>query len=190
MKYLLINSVTKEEYLCEKAAVDGFDYYVCFIPDMLPDTKYKTIVENRRRIVEYSRHIQSTDKSIIATNNPSGDLPKVLNIRELAYEYYKQHEPSVYAKYFKLRNHQALEREKYNQDKEYLIQSFISGYNKSQETHPFSETDMIQFAEWLNVKEYMLIDSSWYHMGHWTNLSTKNLLDMWKEQRTQTIYFK
>jgi hypothetical protein len=28
MKYKLINNKTKEEHLCEKVTIDGFDYYV------------------------------------------------------------------------------------------------------------------------------------------------------------------
>lgn len=27
-KYKLINNQTKEEYLCDKVTIDGFDYYV------------------------------------------------------------------------------------------------------------------------------------------------------------------
>lgn len=51
---------------------------------------------------------------------------------KLAYEYYKQNEPEIYAKYFKLRNHQSSEKEKYRGDKDYLIKSYIEGFKAHQ----------------------------------------------------------
>lgn|SRR5574343_294301 len=68
-----------EEHLCDKVTIDGFDYYVSDtrITELSANDRYYTIVENPRRIVRYSKHIQSKDAVIIATNNPNIDIPKV-----------------------------------------------------------------------------------------------------------------
>lgn len=180
--YKLINTKTKEEHLCNKITIDGFDYYVSDtrITELSANDRYYTIVENPRRIVRYSKHIQSKDAVIIATNNPNIDVPKVVD-----------------------------EVDQYTMAKEYAIktkspnreshrQGFVKGYNKSQETHPFSEEDMIDFYEWCDTSEEAVIfwrknrvdpDMSG---NHWKKIreNRKKLLQLWKEQRTKIIYYE
>ena len=61
---------------------------------------------------------------------------------------------------------------------------WINGYNKSQETHPFTEEDMVEFHKWLLKEQWF------YHFKHneFNNpfgeiKSTKELLNLWKEQQ-------
>lgn len=85
MKYKLINIHTKEETLCDKVTIDGFDYYVSdnYINKLKPDDAYHTIVENPRRVVRYTKHIQDTSSVvIICTNNPNLDIPKIVPTME------------------------------------------------------------------------------------------------------------
>ena len=125
-KYKLINTKTGEQHICDKVIIDGFDYYVSDtkIFELKPDDKYATIVENRRRIVFYTKHIQSKDNVVIATNNPNIDIPKVIDkVEELGEDetntrILKHKTPSQVAKQY--------------------FDGFIIGYNKSQETHPIS----------------------------------------------------
>lgn len=59
-------------------------------------------------------------------------------------------------------------------------ESFIQGYNKSQETHPNSDEDMIDFADFCenlqkNNKEIRRNNP---------NITRKELLQLWKQQKS------
>jgi hypothetical protein len=60
-------------------------------------------------------------------------------------------------------------------------ESFIQGYNKSQETHPYSEEDMIEFSKWRVIYE----EENPMNVKH-----SKKLLQMWREQQPKIINFK
>lgn len=46
----------------------------------------------------------------------------------------------------------------------------------------YTAQDMVEFSEWLNNKEYMLINEAWYNLGHVTILTTNDLLNFWKKE--------
>jgi hypothetical protein len=169
MKYKLINKTTGIETLCEKVTIDGFDYYVSdnHINKLKPNAAYHTIVENPRRVVRYTKHIQDTTSGvIICTNNPIIDIPKVV---DGTWIFFKEVDGTC-------------EKDQY----EHWL--YKSGYNKSQETHPFSEEDMIEFNEWCN-KSYEFDNrcNQWFYgNGYYT---TKELLQLWKEQKPKTLYY-
>ena len=84
MKYNLINN-TKEEHLCDKVTVDGFDYYVsdekpikstkpCYYYNSIKNTWDTDIVFYQGVMPMY--HYEGF-KKIIATNNPNIDIPKI-----------------------------------------------------------------------------------------------------------------
>ena len=195
-KYKLINLNTKEEHLCDKTTIDGFNYYVSDIKitELKPDDRYATIVENRRRIVFYTKHIQSKDNVIIATNNLNIDIPKIINKIDLTKLcYYDRRNPDFFIK------------EEYDYDKEeveatgnfakkdctcdncfYGRSQLTEQLIKSQETHPFSEEDMIGFAEWIINQDW---DETELNFPN-NSKSTKELLQIWKEQRPKIIYYK
>ena len=137
MKYKLINTKTKEETLCDKVTIDGFDYYVSDA---------------------YGKHA-------IATNNPNIDIPKVVDeVERLAYEY-----------------ENSFTNGEGNADVD-----FIAGYNKSQETHPFSDDDMIEFGDWVRNNPYI-----WNYPDKFNDKrTTKELFQLWKEQQLKTVYYE
>ena len=79
-----------------------------------------------------------------------------------------------------------------------VINGIEIGYNKSQETHPFTEEDMIEFDKWKNEK-YKLLHSEYVDTNDYYSIpdlksvkkyTTKELLQLWKEQRTKTLYYE
>ena len=162
MKYKLISRKTNQETICDKVTIDGFEYYVSDtkIAELKPSDRYATIVENRRRIVFYTKHIQSKDNVVIATNNPNIDIPKVVDeVERLAKQEHSYNHKSVNEISFRL--------------------GVEVGYNKSQETHSFSEEDMIEFAVFYQK-----------HQGRSLEYWGKNLFKIWKEQQPKTIYYE
>lgn len=157
MKYKLI-SKTLEETICSKVVVDRFDYYVSddYINKLSPDDKYHTIVENPRRIVQYSKHIQDTfSKVVICSNNPNIDLLQVIDkVEELAELYYKQITLSQRT-------------------------AFRFGYSKSQETHSFSEEDMLDFG----------LFCANFTFSNEKDKTRKELLNIWKSQQPKILYY-
>ena len=177
MKYKLINKTTKEEHICEKVVIDGWDYYVsderpkagdCVIEYQKADAVGELHFING----EYVLSVDIQEK-VIATNNPSIDIPKVVDevdiIGETACEI-----ANVSLNWYKDKN---------NKDRDesiiWHVDGIIEGYNKSQETHPNSDDDMVEFADWCetnydDLKPYTI----------------KELLQLWKEQKTKTLYYE
>lgn len=128
MKYLLINKQTAEETLCDKVAIEGFDYYVnddvCYPNNAVYSNVTNTIV----RFTDPRHFSEGTYKKVMATTNPNLDIPQVVDeVETLAREATK-----IYIN----------EREKQT-----VYLEFMNGYNKSQETHSFSEEDADAYAD-------------------------------------------
>lgn len=164
MKIKLINKQTNEEHICSKVVIDGFDYYVSDDEIKLNDP----ITDNYR--VWFWRDDCSLlgRKKVIATNNPNLDIFQVV-------DNYKN------GKWW------AADLNGYDKNCELPtndveVNSFIEGYNKSQESHPFSEEDMIEFSWWL-VKNLGMFSCD--RTAHFN----KELLQIWKEQRIKIIYY-
>lgn len=187
MKYKLINNKTKEETLCDKITIDGFDYYV--------GGKIKLHGENLENGKFYIEHTQikpdrfslfkrdMEDDSfencflIIATTNPNINIPKVVNeIERLTFQEFKDWSFGEHGPW-------------------HTYKMFQKGYSKSQETHPNSDEDTIEFGQWVSHNDWVYLPSKKY----WVNeeqeeleqkLSSKELLQLWKEQRIKTIYYE
>lgn len=139
--YKLINKQTGEEHICQKVTIDGFDYYVSDVHAVSGD------------FALYAGHITKKmmdtewttgDKKVIVTNNPNIDISKVVDeVEELA-------------------NQKALP---------HLRAVFIEGYNKSQETHSFSEEDVIDFATFRNGGD------------------VREEFKLWQEQQPKKVYY-
>ena len=132
MKYKLINKTTKEEYICEKVVIDGWDYYVS----------------------------NAYGNPAIATNYPYHDIlniPKVVDEVEILVN--KLDTPE-------------------NLDQFSFDKGFIDGYNKSQETHPFSMED-VQFM----LSEAFKASQEGYQ------ITSDEIIQLWKEQRPKTLYY-
>lgn len=179
MKYKLINQQTKEEYLCQKVVIEGFDYYVS--DDKIIQNDYYIDFRTDNDRVEHFKEKDDwvlvgicDSKKVLATNNPNINIPKVVDeVERLAKDYAIKEVGNWY-------NEIGLSGDKWG-DETHL--DFKNGYNHSQSTHPFSEEDVIEFNDWqtslLTSKDsQLLIDKT-----------TKELLQLWKDQRVQTIYF-
>ena len=180
MEYKLINK-TGETRLCNKVTIDGFDYYV---GDEIQLGANNVWVATKSRVFKFEINMavvkSNMPRIVIATNNPNIDCPKVIGevneIKKNLY-FYKQ----VMNPY-----------ETGGQSYTVYEKGFIEGYNKSQETHPFSEEDMIEFSEWCaNSHYHYYFDGekwSWGNSHKQHYCSTRELLQLWKEQKPKTIY--
>lgn len=165
MKYKLINYVTKTETFCGKVTIDGFDYYVS---DENPVGDSYVFDLDRIKFICSDDESTTTDKKVIATNNPNIDCPKVVDeVEKLAKKYTEETESLRMKRVWK------------------------AGYNKSQETHPNSDEDMIEFAEWIADSKLHGYSKQLYEaMIRHKVSTTKELLQLWKEQRTKIVYYE
>lgn len=184
MKYLLINQQTAEETLCDKVTIDGFDYYVS---DELPSVGNKSILQVEGFSPMILTHFEKCEsdyegKKVIATNNPNLDIPQVVDEvdimrKTLVNSYLKEIKDCTKRFFWKA--------------------CFKHGYNKSQETHSFSDEDMIEFYEWCDTSaEANLfwrrnrIDPKMSGSHHKIRKQKmKELLQFWKEQKPKKIYY-
>lgn len=184
-KYKLINNNTKEETICDKVTIDAFDYYVSNEKTLSKNGDYYLGHPNYDTLFKWGMFGIHEGKQVwinkvIATNNSNIDIPKVVDeIERLSEELSKEY--SVYET---------------AQDDVY--QGIMTGYNKSQESHPFSEKNMIEFADWKDDNFYQHITDMLYRpmQGRLMykiienkSYSTKELLQLWKEQQPKVIYY-
>lgn len=177
-KYKLINTTNKEEHLCDKVTIDGFDYYV--------GGKIKLHGENLENGKFYIEHTQikpdrfslfkrdMEDDSfencflIIATTNPNINIPKVVNeVERLTFQEFKDWSFGEHGPW-------------------HTYKMFQKGYSKSQETHPFNEDDVEFFVKKAleDAKKSVCWSDEYYkHL-------TKELLQLWKEQQTKKVYYE
>lgn len=168
MKYKLSNKITGEEHICEKAVIDGWDYYVS---DEHPST-FKSIdyIICRGALRRGGSFCDFCNK-VIATNNPIIDIPKVVNeVEKFENEYFKN---TSWGSINPIGHYEALR----------------AGYNKSQETHPNSDDDMIELLDFSKSTNQ---EKSFYEARCLLNgihIESKEILRIWKEQRTKTLYY-
>ena len=161
MKYRLIDKTTGIETLCDKVTIEGFDYYVS-------DEKihfgyvWNTILEQIETMFK-EKTFHDDLKGVIATNNPNIDIPKAVTdcmlIEKLANT---------------LTSHLTFPEER--------REGIIFGYNKSQATHPFSEEDMVDFAEFYFREEFNSTMQDYK--------PSKEILRLWKEQQPKIVYYE
>ena len=178
MKVELRNKNTGEKHLCEKVTIDKGDFY--YVDKVVPFEElvfgrwYYSEKENDYNMFQSGQPKENyTDwKEIIATNASAIKLPQVIyDIEVFANEYCK-------------------EQDRVGEYHDYY--SYKEGYNKHAETHPYSEDDMIEFAEWNEL-------SGWHFNGTtknwWSDIypalfpTTKELLQLWKSKQPKVIYF-
>ena len=98
MKYKLVNRKTSEEHICSRETVNGFDFYIGgVIKDInesnvwhKTETKFhpylKSIGTTRFAIDEFEK---GNFLKVIATNDPSKELPKVVDEETIKTIYYE-----------------------------------------------------------------------------------------------------
>ena len=198
MKYKLIDSVTKVETICDKVTIDGFDYYVSdkFIEDgrenfftydtlnckilHISHIKYFGNENNGRGNISNGRASFKTfdgtssglnHPEVIATNNPNIDIPKVIDeVEELALKETLSQIDLIYNTEQRKKDNKKTITVLYFEG----LSLYKTGYNKSQQTHPFSDEDMIEFSEWTKSN----------------GKATKELIQLWKEQQPKIVYYE
>lgn len=166
-----------EEHLCDKVTIDGFDYYVS---GEYKDGDYVILPlgDTLMRCINGTTFIEGTQK-VIATNNPNIDIPKIVSSASLGL--------------MCANNSLLLSSHKF--DHLSVFYGFEKGYNKSQETHPFSEDDMIEFLNWIGKDGYPCIDKN--KKGFWVldprdpkDYTPKELIELWKEKKLKIVYYE
>ena len=186
MKYKLINKTTGEEHICEKVVIDGWDYYVSDEKGQIGDIVVEKYVDGTIGLEQIDT-LNDIDlllqKKVIATNNPSIDIPKVVEEVEIIEETACKI-ANVTLNWYKDKN---------NKDRDesiiFHVDGIILGYNKSQETHPNSDDDMVEFAEWLTLNTNSTSIHGEYIYKNVRRV-TKELIQLWKEQRPKTLYYE
>ena len=176
MKYELRNKNTGEKYLCEKVTIDKGDFY--YVDKVVPFEElvfgrwYYSEKENDYNMFQSGQPKENyTDwKEIIATNASAIKLPQVIyDIEVFANEYCK-------------------EQDRVGEYHDYY--SYKEGYNKHAETHPYSEEDMVEFVEYLDNTGYTQVTNGfWKSFNDEKGKTTKELLQTWKSQQPQVLYF-
>lgn len=180
MKYKV--TVNGTETLCDKVTIDGFDYYVsdegvvnpCYFYNK--PTNYLGKALRREGIfwvcenIEGS-HLLSEAKKVIATNHPFINVPKVVDkVEELAnkFGYHDRHSDTLFR------------------------EGLTKGYNKSQETHPYSEEDVKGILDWITRQDspysVMYGEPTFRFATNDKDVTIKEVVDAWKSQRTITIH--
>ena len=180
-KYKLVNITTKEETICDRVIIEGFDYYVSdeisigtiSIGKRTTSGKYEIgILSNKDGgyvVPNSGDGFYSSDiKKVIATNNPNIDIPKVVNEVE-----------NIIKNAFYDENGD-FKRSTIGADD--WVNGLKLGYNKVKETYKFTEQDMIDFGKHC-ITQFMLFQNK-------DNDYSQRLLPEWKPQQPITIYYK
>ena len=164
-KYKLINIETREEHLCDKVTIDGFDYYestLARINGAYSISSDLKIVQVNHSLVQYWKAKEGG--RLIATNNPNIDIPKVVNeVFKLSFDYF-------------------VSRDKIDEQSMY---DFKEGYTKHQKTHPFSDQDLKEALE-----DFHKMNMAYLTGKEDDNLDIEQFIKVWKEQRPKTIYYE
>ena len=191
MKYKLINRQTGQETICDKVTIDGLDYYVS--DGEIKDGFY-TDGEDLFEATLNNIPLQPTEdfKKVIATNNPNIDIPKVVNEVEIEGFAWEEAKRKFYADEGREPN--------INNEKDCLLVGVLQegitySYNKSQETHPFSEQDMLDFVLWKDENKFSVISTKEDWVSELLEYSgcvytTKELLQLWQEQQPKIVYYE
>lgn len=171
--YKLVNQQTNEETICDKVTIDGFDYYVSDTPILTKDYYYDVYLRMLHQAqINYGNHPDC--KKVIATNNPNIDIPKVVDeVTKEAERDWIHKEYGFEVGYNPKRCVDgAVQKPKF-------INGFVKGYNKSQETHPFSDDDMKSFGKFCRDYDYTFFGKE----------NVEEMLRLWKEDQTKTVYY-
>jgi len=188
MKYLLKQNKEDKGILCDKVTIDGFDYYVSDEnPSFEDENKYCFSKERGLEKVSkasvdflHKSFCVKKSKKVIACNNPNIDISQVVDdvedsdiLKSKWYDNQEEDRSEAFVFQYSGIVDDALEK------------GIILGYNKSQEMYSFSEEDMVEFADWIRNNPYV-----WNYPNKLKDRrTTKELLQLWEEQRVKIIYY-
>lgn len=162
MQYKLINEKTKEEHICTLVTIDGFEYYI----QKNNNSKYPDMFTYYLDIETNEIEFEGDGDDFI---NP--------NWREIiATNNPNINIPKIIDKVSNLSLQLGLNMYiRRNYDFEYGI---IIGYNEAKDTYKFTEEDFLNFTEYYKNNVWLMKNTN------------KEILDIWKEQRIETIYYE
>ena len=201
-KYKLVHAKKQDtEHLCDKVTIDGFDYYLDYSQPIKVDKWYisnqapRLCVKIKEGKYPYI-HLNNKGEEIadfytwkgviICSNNPNIDIPKVVNeVEKIADEWFLI---NGYNQFDYIHSHRIPDAITTNK-------LFKTGYNKSQETHPFSEQDMLDFVLWKDENKFSVISTKEDWVSELLEYSgcvytTKELLQLWKEQQPKVLFYE
>lgn len=176
-KYKLVNTATKEEHICEKVVVGGFDYYICneSAKDdfFVYNSKYNEVFKIQTKKYPLAKILDfdlwnSIYKKVIATNNHDRnfkEIPKVIDeVHVLALKNADKEDWDF----------QSQEGCGYYDH----VEGFKNGYDESQLTHPFSEENVYDIIDFIarNPKTKAMFKG--------------DILKLWKSEQIKTIYYE
>jgi hypothetical protein len=181
-QYLLKNKTTNEEVLCTKVVVDGFDYYVSDEKIKIDEYYIDDTNAIRQAITECETYwtTRKSYKKLIATNNPSIDIPQIVD--EVV---------SVFKTHFEIEDGEPFPQ---TQGDKNIIEYFEEGYNEHSKTHTLSDDEVVEFNDWC-IKNYcceILFSGKWYKRNgdDETEYTSKELLQLFKEQQIKTMIYE
>lgn len=179
--YKLVNIKTGQEIICNKIQIENFDYYVS---DKCNDLGGWHIDKEFKILSNVSRFNVVTEmKEVIATTNPNIDIPKVKEMSDYL------------AKQLNKQSFDDYGNPKWDEGKLFHRQmGFIDGYNKSQETHPFSLDDVKEIIN-LAREQYWDINNRGFSSnteGDWSfKYSTEDeIIQKYQENKVLTIFYE
>jgi hypothetical protein len=171
-KYKLIHTKTKEEHLCERITIDGFDFYVSNDGSLFKNGQTFITKEN---IIHNNFGYNYGDNVVIATNNPNIDVSQIVDeVKELSLKMGLEFYISG------------------NYDFENGVRK---GYLKSQETHQFTKENMSEFSEFIGEEkfEWSILYNNWSsELIKYSGciFTTDELLNIWKNQKVTILYYE
>ena len=201
MKVKVINKNINQQFDCEEVEIDGYKYYIDYFQPIevgkwyisnqsprlcvkIKEGKYPYIHLNNKG--EEIADFYTWKGVIICSNNPNIDIPKVVNeVEKIADEWFLI---NGYNQFDYIHSHRIPDAITTNK-------LFKTGYNKSQETHPFSEQDMLDFVLWKDENKFSVISTKEDWVSELLEYSgcvytTKELLQLWKEQQPKVLFYE
>lgn len=179
--YKLINQTSKQEFICEKIEIDGYEYYAYSEKSAFVKGAMFITIDN---IIHSNYGYNYLDRVIIATNNPSLDIPQIVDeVEEMAMIILKDKWSHLFTFGYP--------KKPYPTNFEEYLKNTIKGYNKAKEQYTNTKQDMIEFAEWIkqNATTDQHFKQNWMTIDK-RNLTTEQVLELFEKSRPKTIYFK
>jgi len=175
MKVKVINKNTNQQFDCEEIEINGFKYYII---DTAIGCKYG--ISKLNQVVEIKiGYDAALYKGIICSNNPNIDIPKVVDEVELILDLLY---PKIQSGNYGFRR------------REDFRELFAQGYNKSQETPPFSLNDLKSLLDFItNEKtEYSIMYGNQEERFSTIDkdFTIDELINIWKEQQPKIVYYE
>lgn len=214
--YKLINDSTKEEHICNKVIIDGFDYYTSVNIQGQQELNYNYGLNKIQRL-ERDYEIHSSEwnfcREIIATNNTSIDLPQIevhydydelgeLMLKDGVIEFEKKHGYSLpifgkgekpygdylYFSFYEVFNDILILHygERTRHDCPYSVTLELPLKDSK---YPIIKTDIIDTNIYYNQDMIEFANFCTSYCNKHGHKHTEELLDLWESQRPKIIYF-